>query len=157
MNMEVVRGQEAGGSPRLVTQQEAPETPIAIDVEEFSDVELIEHAEAGLGDALDVMTQVEDVLDSSNGDAATLQLELAKLSLRVQPVERHAMTSAAASSILNNRRLERLTLVVEQGHRETTAATVRVASALERIAAVFERSEQVFTAELGGSSGEVQS
>lgn len=157
MNMEVVRGQEAGESPRLVTQSEAPQTPIEIDVEEFTDVDLIEHAEGGLADALDVMTQVEDVLDKAGGDAASIQLELAKLSLRVQTPERHATASVAASRILTNRRLERLTLVLEQGHRDATAATVRVASALERIATVFERTEQVFTADLGGSSSEVQS
>lgn len=157
MNMEVVKGQEAGESPRLVTHQEAPTAPIEIDVEEFSDVELIEHSEGGLGDALDVMTQFEEVMESASGSYDRFVQGLQEMSMRSQPAERHATASVAASRILTNRRLERLTLVLEQGHRETMAATVRVASALERIAAFLERSEQAFTAELGGTSDEVQS
>lgn len=142
MHTDVTRGQEA----EAAAHAQGPDGAVTVEHVEFTDAELEEIAQDNLDDAVALTEAVADAIERTDDKEAKagdrerrLLAELHSLSLSHQPVASTTAVSVTASRLLQVRTLQ------------------RIESHLGRIAAMFERSEQAFTAELGGSSEEVKS
>ncbi len=98
-----------------VTGASTPEPTVAVirtDDDCFTDADLIEHAEAGLAEALDVMGRIEDAIAVAGEDESRPSDQLPA----INPTY-HAVASLAASAALTNRLLARIVTTLERGFR----------------------------------------
>lgn len=93
-----------------VTSARAPES-VAVDFDDdrFTDAQLAEHADAGLADAIDGMTQIQDAIAAAGADNRAPSDQLPAINPTF-----HAMASLAASAALSNRILERIASLFER-------------------------------------------